>query len=109
MPQYIDLGKIGINVDLNATTTAILILPLAGAIDKAYKKAAELKEIDISKLSHKTANEEAAEEAIAVLEELEEERKAEIEGIGAANEPQELSINVYLKGDLENAKEKSSS
>ena len=109
MPQYIDLEKIGINVDLSATITAILILPLAGAIDKAYKKAAELKEIDISKLNEKTANEEAAEEAIAVLEELVQERKAEIEGIGAANEPQELSINVYLKGDLENAKEKSSS
>lgn len=109
MPQYIDLEKIGINVDLNATITAILILPLAGAIDKAYKKAAELKKMDISKLNQKTANEEAAEEAIAVLEELEEERKAEIEGIGAANEPQELSINVYLKGDLENGKEKSSS
>ena len=109
MPQYIDLEKIGINVDLSTTITAILILPLAGAIDKAYKKAAELKEIDISKLNEKTANEEAAEEAIAVLEELEQERRAEIEGIGAANEPQELSINVYLKGDLENAKEKSSS
>jgi len=50
MPQYIDLEEMGINVDLNATITAILILPLAGAIDKAYKKAAELKEIDVSKL-----------------------------------------------------------
>ena len=109
MPQYIDLEKIGINVDLSATITAILILPLAGAIDKAYKKAAELKEIDISKLNEKTANEEAAEEAIAVLEELEEERKTEIEGIGAANEPKEMSINVYLKGDLKSAKEKSNS
>ena len=103
MPSYIDLEEVGINVDLTATITAILILPLAGAIDKAYKKAAELKEIDISKLNEKTPNEEAAEEAIAVLEELEEERKAEIEGIGASQEPQQISINVYLKGDIEHA------
>ena len=51
MPQYIDLEAIGIDVDLGATITAILILPLAGAIDKAYKKAAELKAIDVSKLA----------------------------------------------------------
>ncbi len=51
MPQYIDLEAIGIDVDLSATITAILILPLAGAIDKAYKKAAELKAIDVSKLA----------------------------------------------------------
>lgn len=78
MPVYIDLEEIGIDVDLDATITAILILPLAGAIDKAYKKAAELKEIDISKLNTKTANEEAAEEALNVLAELEKERRAEI-------------------------------
>ena len=51
MPNYINLEEVGINVDLGATITAILILPLAGAIDKAYKKAAELKEIDVSKLT----------------------------------------------------------
>lgn len=107
MPNYIDLDAIGINVDLTAVITAILMLPLAGAIDKAYKKAAELKEIDISKLSLKTPNEEAAEEALAVLEEIEEERKAELEGIGAADEPREISINVYLKGDIDDAEEES--
>lgn len=107
MPNFIDLEAIGIKVDLGATVTAILILPLAGAIDKAYKKAAELKEIDISKLNAKTANEEAAEEALATLEEIEEERQAEIEGIGAANpDPQPISINVYLKGDIDNGEEK---
>lgn len=107
MPNFIDLEAIGIKVDLGATVTAILILPLAGAIDKAYKKAAELKEIDISKLNAKTANEEAAEEALATLEEIEEERQAEIEGIGAADpDPQPISINVYLKGDIDNGEEK---
>ncbi len=57
MPKYVDLEEIGIDIDLGATITAILILPLAGAIDKAYKKAAELKAIDVSKLTDNSSNE----------------------------------------------------
>lgn len=62
MPRYIDLEEVGIDVDLGATITAILILPLAGAIDKAYKKAAELKAIDVSKLVENPEEEPSSDE-----------------------------------------------
>lgn len=51
VPQYVDLAELGINIDINLMVSIVLIFPMMSALNDAYKKALELRNIDISELN----------------------------------------------------------
>ena len=56
IPQYIDLDAIGIDIDLQLMVEIVLVFPMVSALNNAYKKALELRNIDISELNSDLAN-----------------------------------------------------
>jgi hypothetical protein len=51
IPQYIDLASLGISIDINLMISIALVFPMMNALNEAYKKALELRNIDISELN----------------------------------------------------------
>lgn len=56
IPQYIDISEIGVDLDIELLISIILVFPLVSSLNDAYKKALEIKNIDISALNNEGAN-----------------------------------------------------
>lgn len=56
IPQYIDLAELGINIDIQLMISIALVFPMMTALNDAYKKALELRNIDISELNRERAD-----------------------------------------------------
>lgn len=80
LPQYVDLEALGVDLDLGLIVNVVLVFPLVAAIKKAYDKAIELKNIDVSAITDFSM-------------EFEEEMVEENE--------KSININVNLKGDID--------
>lgn len=56
IPQYINLAELGIDIDIELMISIILVFPMMTALNEAYKKALELRNIDISELNRERAD-----------------------------------------------------
>lgn len=56
IPQYIDISEIGVDLDIELLISIVLVFPLVSSLNDAYKKALEIKNIDISALNNEGAN-----------------------------------------------------
>ena len=56
IPQYINLAELGIDIDIELMISIVLVFPMMTALNEAYKKALELRNIDISELNREKAN-----------------------------------------------------
>lgn len=56
IPQYVNLADIGVDIDLQLMISIVLVFPMVSALNNAYKKALELRNIDISELNNDLAN-----------------------------------------------------
>lgn len=56
IPQYINLAELGIDIDIELMISIVLIFPMMTALNEAYKKALELRNIDISELNRERAD-----------------------------------------------------
>lgn len=86
LPIFVDLDKVGINLQLDRIVTVVLVFPLVGAVKKCYEKSIEVKKIDVSELDNLVDGE--ADGNILLN--------------GTAN--RELNVNVMLKGDIDYGK-----
>ena len=55
IPQYIDISQLGIDIDLDLMISIVLVFPLVSSLNNAYKKALQLRRIDISELNNDLA------------------------------------------------------
>ena len=85
LPLFVDLDKIGINLQLDRIITVVLVFPLVGAMKKCYEKSIEVKKIDVSELDGLIDGE-----------------GGDILLSSAYNK--ELNVNVTLKGDIDYGK-----
>ena len=85
LPLFVDLDKIGINLQLDRIVTVVLVFPLVGAIKKCYEKSIEVKKIDVSELDGLVDGE-----------------GGDILLSSVSNK--ELNVNVTLKGDIDYGK-----
>ena len=85
LPIFIDLDKVGINLQLDRIVTVVLVFPLVGAMKKCYEKSIEVKKIDVSELDGMVDSEDG--------------------NILLSSMPnKELNVNVTLKGDIDYGK-----
>jgi len=85
LPIFIDLDKVGINLQLDRIVTVVLVFPLVGAMKKCYEKSIEVKKIDVSELDGMVDGEDG--------------------NILLSSMPnKELNVNVTLKGDIDYGK-----
>lgn len=56
IPQYINLAELGIDIDIELMISIVLVFPMMTALNEAYKKALELRNIDISELNRERAD-----------------------------------------------------
>lgn len=102
LPQYIDTSKL-ININLQEIINLVLFAPLIASIQKAYKKACELKDLDTASLYTSEEDKAAAEEAEALLQEIEDGEVILMEEDNEiVKEPKEITITVKGTIDYDN-------
>lgn len=103
LPQYVDTSKL-ININLQEIINLVLFAPLIASIQKAYKQACELKNLDTASLfTSSEEDKEAAEEAEALLQEIEDGEIIMMEEDNKiVEEPKEITITVKGTIDYDN-------